>query len=281
MLRAIASILAALITSVTTSPAHAQTVAKPDGEWRGTLGIGLTATSGNTDSETYSISGDAIKQTGFDKVTGYLQSVYGQRRVNDTTERTADQARAGTAYTRDMNDRLFGFGAADWDRNHLIDLRLRSVFSAGIGYHVVKRENFTFDISTGPAYNRERYATETRDLSEWLVAEESTHALKPTISFKQKFTYYKTLEDEGGYRTVFDGSMVFKVNARWNVTMTLNTRYQSNPPPGVEKQDVLFVTGLQYVFNPPTTPPTKPEGPAATSSATCELVHCSDSGGIP
>jgi putative salt-induced outer membrane protein YdiY len=236
---------------------------------------------GNTDSETYSISGDAVKQTDIDKVTGYLQSVYGQRRVNDTTERTADQARAGTAYTRDMNDRLFGFGAADWDRNHLIDLRLRSVFSAGIGYHVVKRENLTFDISTGPAYNRERYTTETRDLSEWLVAEESTHALTPAISFKQKLTYYANLEGGDGYRTVFDGSMVFKVNTRWNVTMTLNTRYQSNPPVGVEKQDLLFVTGLQYVFNPPTPPATKPEGPPAASSATCAFVYCSGNGGIP
>jgi putative salt-induced outer membrane protein len=280
MLRTIAFILAALATATTTCPAHAQTTTKPDGEWRGALGIGFTATSGNTDSETYSISGDAVKQTTSDKVSGYVQSVYGKRRVDGTTERTADQARAGTAYTRDMNDRLFGFGAADWDRNHLIDLRLRSVFSAGIGYHVVKRENFTFDISTGPAYNRERYEIETRDTSEWLVAEESSHALKPAITFKQKLTYYANLEDGGEYRTVFDAGLAFKVNSRWNVTMTLNTRYQSNPPPGVEKQDLLFVTGLQYVFNPA---PPKPDAPpaAAAAAATCGLVYCGDSGGIP
>jgi putative salt-induced outer membrane protein len=280
MLRTIAFVLAVLATTTTTCPAHAQTTTKPepDGEWRGAVGIGLTVTSGNTDSETYSLSGDAVKQTTVDKVSGYLQSVYGQRRVNGTTERTADQARAGAAYTRDLNDRLFGFGGADWDRNPLIDLRLRSVFSAGLGYHIVKRENHTFDVSTGPAYNRERYATETRDTSEWLVAEESTHALKPTITFKQKLTYYANLEDGGEYRTVFDAGLAFKVNSRWNVTMNLNTRYQSNPPLGVEKQDVLFVTGLQYVFNPA---PPKPDAPAAAASATCGLVYCGDSGGIP
>jgi putative salt-induced outer membrane protein YdiY len=248
MPRTIAFILATLATAASTCPAQAQTAPKPDGEWRGALGVGLTATSGNTDSETYSISGDVVRQTPRDKVTGYLQAVYGRRRVDGTTERTADQSRAGTAYARDLDDRLFGFGAADWDRNPLINLRLRSVFSAGLGYHVVKRENFSFDLSTGPAYNRERYTTETRDLSEWLVAEESTHALKPTISFKQKFTYYANLS--GGYRTVFDAGMLFKLNTRWNVTMTLNTRYQSDPPPGVEKSDVLFVTGIQYAFNP-------------------------------
>lgn len=258
-------------------PAHSQSTPKPDGEWRGTLGIGLTATSGNTDSETYSISGDAVKQTTFDKMSGYLQSVYGKRRVDGTTERTADQARAGMAYTRDLNDRMFGFGGADWDRNPLIDLRLRSVFSAGLGYHVVKSENHSFDISTGPAYNRERYTAETRDQSEWIVAEESTHALKPTISLKQKLAYYANLEDGGEYRTVFDAGLVFKLNSRWNVTMTLNTRYQSNPPLGVEKHDALFVTGLQYAFNPPP----QPAAPVAALSAACGLAHCSNSGEVP
>jgi putative salt-induced outer membrane protein len=253
MLRALAFVLATLITAVTTSPVHAQTAPKPDGQWRGALGAGFTATSGNTDSETYSINGDAVRQTPTDKMTGYVQAVYGKRRVSDTTdttERTADQARAGAAYTRDLNDRPFAFGAVDWDRNPLIDLRLRTVVSAGIGYHVVKRENFTFDVSTGPAYNRERFTTETRDVSEWVFVEESTHRLNPTISFKQKLTYYANLEEGSEHRVVFDAGMVFKVTSRWNATMTVNSRYQSNPLPGTEKSDVLFVTGLQYAFNP-------------------------------
>jgi hypothetical protein len=48
---------------------------------------------------------------------------------------------------------------------------------------------------------------------------------------------------------------VFKVNSRWNATMTLNVRYQGNPLPGTGTTDTLFVTGLQYVFNPPRLPP--------------------------
>jgi putative salt-induced outer membrane protein YdiY len=250
MPRTTAFILATVTTVTTTCSVHAQTAPKPDGEWRGALGAGVTGTSGNTESITYSINGDTIRQTSRDKVTGYLQAVYGRRRVDGTSEHTANQARAGTAYARDLNDRLFGFGAADWDRNPLIDLRLRSVFSAGIGYHVVKTENHTFDVSTGPAHNRERYTTETREVTEWLLAEESTHALSSSVSLKQKLSLYANLTDGGEYRGVFDTGMVFNVSSRWNATMTLNARYQSNPLPGVEKYDILFVTGLQYVFNP-------------------------------
>jgi|SRR5262245_25715682 len=242
-------------TAVATCCAHAQTAPKPDGEWRGALGAGITATSGNTESANYSINGDTVRQTPVDKISGYLQAVYGRRDDNGMTVRTADQSRAGAAYTRDAskrdaNTRWFGFGGVDLDRNPLIQLELRGVISAGLGYHLVKSEAHTFDLSTGPAHNRERYTTETRVVTEWLIAEESTHALSSSVSFKQKLSAYANLTDGGQYRGVFDTGMVFKVSSRWNATMTFNARYQSNPLPGTKEYDTLFVTGLQYVFNP-------------------------------
>ncbi|HXV11966.1 MAG TPA: DUF481 domain-containing protein [Burkholderiales bacterium] len=230
--------------------ARAQTMPKPDGEWRGALGAGFTASSGNVDSVTYSINGEAVRQTTIDKLSGYLQAAYGRREEDGVTERTSDLIRTGVKYDRDLNERPFAFGALDFERNKLIDLDLRSVVAAGLGYHVVKREALTFDVSSGPAYNREQYTTETREAMEWLFAEESTHALTPTVSFKQRLAYYANLKDGGEYRTVFDAGFVLKATDRWNATATFNYRYQSNPPSGVEKDDLLFVVGLQYVFNP-------------------------------
>ncbi|HET9404633.1 MAG TPA: DUF481 domain-containing protein, partial [Burkholderiales bacterium] len=170
--------------------------------------------------------------------------------VNGITERSSDLIRAGTKYDRNINDRTFGFGALDLERDQLINLDLRSVVAGGLGYHVIKREGLTFDVSSGPAYNRERYSTDTREFMEWLFAEESIHALTPTISFRQRLSYYPNLSDSGEFRAVFDAGLVLKVTDRWSATITLNDRYQSNPLPGLKKNDLLFVTGLQYVFNP-------------------------------
>jgi len=236
--------------SLVVCPVFGQTMPKPDGEWRGSLGAGLTATSGNTDSVAYSFNGDAVRLTDFDKASGYLQGTYGKRDVDGVTERTADQARAGVQYDRNLNDRVFGFGALKLERDKLINLNLRTVVASGLGYHVVKRENLTFDVSTGPAFNQERYSTETRDSFEWLFAEESTHAFSPTVSFKQRLAYYSNLTDSGEFRAVFDAGLVLNITDSWSATITLNYRYQSNPLPGVEKNDLLFVTGLQYTFNP-------------------------------
>jgi len=247
MLRA--SLFTLFLTANTVS-VFAQTSPKPDGLWRGSLGAGATVTSGNNESITYTLNTDAVKQTKEDKLSGYLQTIYGRRRIDGETQRTANLLRGGGIYNRDFNERSFGFGSLDLERNTLIDLSLRSVIASGVGYHVVKREGFTFDVSSGPAYNRERYTTETRDALEWLFAEESTHALSPTVSFRQRFAYYASLRDSGEYRFALDAGLVFKITDRWNATMTLNDRYQSNPRPSVKSNDLLFVTGVQYVFSP-------------------------------
>lgn len=236
--------------ALVTCSVFAQTSPKPDGLWRGSLGAGLTAASGNTESVTYSVNGDAVRQTGTDKLNGYLQGLYGRREANGATERASDLLRAGGKYDRDINERTFAFGAIDLERDQLIALDLRSVVASGLGYHLVRREGFTFDVSTGPAYNRERYSTQTRESAEWLFAEESTHALSRSVSFRQRLSYYPSLKESGEFRIVFDAGLVLKVTDRWSATIALSDRYQSNPLPGIEDNDLLLVTGLQYVFNP-------------------------------
>lgn len=251
-----------LICLAIAGTAQAQTATQPDGIWRGALGAGLSASKGNTDSATYTLNGDIVKQTDKYKFSGYVQGVKGSREIDGRTERSADQQRGGILYNRDFNERKFGFGSLDLERNKLIELNLRSVVAAGIGYHVIKRDDLIFDVSTGPAYNREQYSTQTRQATEWLFAEESTHKVSSTVSFRQRFSFYPNLTDSGEYRAVFDAGVVFKVNSQWNATITLNNRYQSNPLPGVKTNDLLFVTGIQYVFNPL---PPKPGEVAASS----------------
>lgn len=251
--------LSVVALSAFASAVCAQTATVPDGQWRGALGAGLSAASGNTDSVTYTINGDIVKQRTWDKLSGYVQGVYGRRDVDGRTERSSDQQRAGVLYNRDYDERKFVFGSLDFERNKLINLNLRSVAAVGLGYHAIKRENLTFDLSTGPAYNREYYSTDTREMVEWLVAEESTLAISPMVSFRQRLALFPSLKDSGEYRAVFDAGVVFKVSRQWNASVTLNNRYQSNPLPGVKNNDLLIVTGIQYVFNPlPDKPPAFP-----------------------
>ncbi len=231
--------------------AAAQTVAKPDGAWRGSLGANISSASGNNESVNAGLNADVVRQTEIDKLTGFVQSLYGRRETNGVSELTASRFRAGTRYDRDITDLTYGFVGYDVEKNKLNDLKWRHAPSVGAGLHLRKTETFTFDVFAGYSYNRERlYSGGKRSFDEALIGEETTHQFSESTKFRQRLSYYPNLSDSGEYRVVFDAGLLTALVDRWNLTVNLSARYQSNPPLGVQKSDTLLFTGLQYSWGP-------------------------------
>jgi putative salt-induced outer membrane protein YdiY len=231
--------------------AAAQTVPKPDGAWRGSLGANISAASGNNESVNAGLNTDAIRQTEHDKVIGFVQSLYGRRETNGVSELTASRFRAGTRYDRNIDDLTYGFVGYDVEKNKLNDLKWRQSPSVGAGLHLRKTETFTFDVFAGYSHNREElYSGTKRSFDEALIGEETTHQFSERTKFRQRLAYYANLSDSGEYRVVFDAGLLTALVDRWNLTVNLSARYQSNPPLGVQKSDTLLFTGLQYSWGP-------------------------------
>jgi putative salt-induced outer membrane protein YdiY len=231
--------------------AAAQTVPKPDGAWRGALGANVSAASGNNESLNAGLNADAVRQREHDKIVGFVQSLYGRREVDGVSELTASRLRAGTRYDRDITDLTYGFVGYDVEKNKLNDLKWRHSPSAGAGLHLRKTETFTFDVFAGFSHNRETlYSGTRRSFNEGLIGEETTHKFSDSTSFRQRLTLFPNLTDSGEYRVVFDAGLLTALVDRWNLTVNLSARYQSNPPLGVQKSDALLFTGLQYSWGP-------------------------------
>jgi len=245
---------AALLISLSltcAAPAVAQTVSKPDGAWRGSLGANVSSASGNVNSVNAGLNADAVRQTGNDKLVGTVQSLYGRSETNGVRELTASRFRASTRYDRDVSDLTYVFAGYDLEKNKLADLKWRHSPSVGAGLHLRKTETFTFDVFAGYSYNRETLYTGTRRaFNEGLIGEETTHKFSESTSFRQRLTLFPNLTDSGEYRLVFDTGLLTQLVDRWNLTVNLSARYQSNPPLGVEKSDTLLFTGLQYSWGP-------------------------------
>lgn len=228
------------------------TVPKRDGAWRGSLGANVSSASGNNESLNAGLNTDAVRQRDFDKWVAFVQSLYGRRETNGVSELTASRFRAGTRYDRDISDLTYGFVGYDLEKNKLNDLKWRHSPSVGAGLHLRKTETFTFDVFAGYSHNREElYSGAKRSFDEGLLGEETTHKFSASTSFRQRLTYYPNLSDSGEYRVVFDAGLLTALAERWNLTVNLSARYQSNPPLGVQKGDTLLFTGLQYSWGPP------------------------------
>jgi putative salt-induced outer membrane protein YdiY len=246
----------AALCAAATAPllVHAQVTQKPDGEWRSLFTAGASVATGNTDSKSASLGADVVKLTTTDKWSFTGSGQYARSDGATTANRLASTG----IYSSDITPEWFGFGELDLLHDLPSDLSLRTTLGSGLGYHVVKKPDQTFDLSAGLAWTRDRYrhpqliADETRsryDHADMLLAEESNNKITGNTSFKQKLTVYPNLHDANGVRTVFDAGLSVAMTKQLALTATFSHRYDSRPGAGLGKNDTLFVTGLSLRFD--------------------------------
>lgn len=239
------------LAAATPIAALAQVTVKPDGQWRALFTAGASVSAGNSDSTSINLSGEAVRATSGDKLTLNGRALY----VNEDGSASENRVAGGVQYQRDLNTRLFGFGQFDALRDEPANLSLRASVGAGLGWHVIRRDDLGFDVSAGLGYTHERYidpqATNggSRDgyhNVELILAEESTHQLTETTKFRQKLTLLPNVRDRDRYRAVFDAGLSVAINAHLALTATLSHRYNSDPGPGLKNGDTQFITGVSY-----------------------------------
>ena len=237
-----------------TSSAHAQVTQKPDGQWRSLFTAGASVANGNSDAKSASLGADVIKLTNSDKWEFNGAGQY----ARSAGAITANRQTFTSLYNQDITPQWYGFGQLDLVRDIPSDISSRMTPSTGVGYHVVKKPDQTFDVSAGLAYTWDRYRTpqvvddEARsryDHLELLLAEESNNKLSDTTTFKQKLTIYPSISQGDGVRTVFDAGLSVAMTKQLALTATLSHRYDSQPGDGLKKNDTLFVTGVSLRFD--------------------------------
>lgn len=230
---------------------YADDVNKADGQWRGFINAGGSLASGNTKSKSVNVSAEATKITLDDKLHGYVTGLYGtQRDSNGEDKPTANLTRTGGRYDYNVSPNNFTFGSLDLERDRLQRLSLRSVVAGGVGRHVINTPEKSFDVMTGLTYNREAFFDDTRNSVELLLAEESNHKISDSASFKQRFALMPNLKETGEYRAQFDASLNLAITKKIGMQLTASDRYQSNPLPGIKKNDALFLASVSYKFGP-------------------------------
>jgi putative salt-induced outer membrane protein YdiY len=228
--------------------AQAQASLKPDGHFRYALGAGASYSAGNTDASNVNLSADAVRATADSKWELGGKALWG--RSGDTT--TAENVTLGTQIDRNFTVDWFSLGKVDYLRDKPANVATRVSLFGGAGYHVVRRDTLSFDLTAGLGYTQDRYfnpievSGEQRSRfgrAEILLGEESTQKWTATTSVHQKLSLYPSLGSTD-YRALFDSGMSVAINGSLSLTAGLSYRYNSDPGTGLKRGDTLFVTGL-------------------------------------
>jgi putative salt-induced outer membrane protein YdiY len=233
--------------------------------WSGLLDTGLSLTRGNSATLSYSLAGKAVRQTDRDKITVYTTVIYGRNDNTSPSQTIAHQIQGGIRGDLNISERWFIFGTTDFNSNELQHLDLQNVVGGGIGYHLIKTKNTTFDLSAGAGYNQEYFSAYfltnstpppptilfpavTQNNAELLLGEELDTKINNRTSFSENFTIYPNISGPSGYRITFNSTLSTKLNNWLGWQFTFGDNYLSNPPIGIKGNDLLLSTGLRLTF---------------------------------
>lgn len=234
--------------------AQGQATVKPDGQWRASLSLGASVSSGNSKASNLALNGDAVRATDADKVSLYGNGQYA--RSGGAT--TGEQLRLGGRYDKNLSADLFAFGGLDLERNKFANLQLRSLLSGGLGWHLIKSPSTTFDVFGGLGYTSDKYidpmVIDGANRSSYsylslLLGEESTHKLTDTTSFKQRLTVVPNLKNRGEFRANWDAGLGVAMSKSMSLNVGLSVAHNSEPGVGRKATDTLLTTGVAVKFD--------------------------------
>src|SRR5215468_4243628 len=125
--------------------------------WEGGVNLGFSVARGNSETESLSLAFNADHTTLYDKITLYATSINTTNNLTSPST-VAALTQGGFRYDRNLNAKLFVFGAADYMANALQFLDLRQVYGGGFGYHAIKSDATILDFLGGLNYTHETYS---------------------------------------------------------------------------------------------------------------------------
>lgn len=224
--------------------------------WSGLLDTGLSLTRGNSESLTYSLASKAARVTDRDKITVYSTAIYAKSTTAGVSNTTAHAIRGGVRGDLNISEKLFVFGFTDFEYDAFQHLDLRNVVGGGLGYHLIKTVNTTFDAFGGGSFDQEYFSPNpptvptslTRKSGEIVVGEELNTKLSNRTTISERFALYPNISNTGSYRLQFDTTAATKLKGWLSWQVTYSDRYLSDPLPGLKKNDLLLSTGIRLTF---------------------------------
>jgi putative salt-induced outer membrane protein len=210
--------------------------------WTGEGEIGGFFSGGNSDTAGLAAALQLTRETTRWRVK--LNASGDWQRSNGVT--SAEQFVGSIEPDYKVNDRLFFYGFAQYERDPFQGYDARYVVSGGVGFRPVARKNFRIDLKVGPAWRHTDYFTvEDTDALTGLGSGNLFWRISPILSFNEAASVL--LQSQGSTLTSLT-SVDAKLNGSLSARLSYQVRHETNPPAGLKNTDTLSRMTLVYGF---------------------------------
>jgi putative salt-induced outer membrane protein YdiY len=229
-------------------------VAAPVPPWNSSVAAGATVTRGN--SKTMLLNGSAVSEYKADQNELRLgvEANYGETEVTTgsgtnetkTTENNLNNVRAFGEYRRLLTERDYAYGRAEILHDEIASIDYKALVGPGLGRYLIKGDQQTLTAEAGATYIRWRQAGEDDDTIALRLAERYDLKVSATSKLWESVEYMPSFDDFGRYLLNAEVGAEAAMNTRLSLRAVLQDKYNSNPAPDKDLNDLTLIAALVY-----------------------------------
>jgi putative salt-induced outer membrane protein YdiY len=224
----------------------------PPVKWTGSFVANALITTGNSETENFGISLNAVRRSEFDRITLGGAYYYGRQEDQDTGEKdtTIDNWFVLGKYDYFLTKKLYLYGLARVEQDRIADLDLRLTLSAGVGYQWFETPTFNFNTEAGMAWVYEDFTNKGSE--DHVAARLAYHVdwtpVKPLKLFHNLEWLPNVTDWFGDYNLNVDAGLRATIYEGLFAEAKIELRYDNTPAPGAKKEDVRYLFGVGWAF---------------------------------
>jgi len=224
----------------------------PAVKWSGSVVGNALITTGNSETENFGLSVNAVRRSEIDRITFGGAYYYGRQKEKDTNKRetTVDNWYVLGKYDYFLTKKFYLYGNVRVEQDKIAELDLRLMIGGGVGYQWFETPTFNFNTEAGLVWVYEDFKNNGKD--DHLAARLAYHVdwtpIKPLKLF-HNLEYLPNITDWfGDYNLNADAGLRATVYQGFFAEAKVELRYDSTPAPGAKKEDVRYLLGVGWQF---------------------------------
>ena len=220
--------------------------------WKGDIGLGFTATRGNSDTNTGNFDLGLKRRRPDDRLGFEANYIFSEEKSDDEEDydTVTDRGHVAGKYDYFFTQKLYGFGQGRVGRDQVAELDSRVLLNTGLGYQWAESDDFSFLTEAGLGWQVEDFEAADQDTSSasGRAAYDLSKKLLEWLRFNHNTEYYPLLDDFANYFLTTKAELRAYYTEQIYSNFQVRMDYESDPPPGRESTDVFYILGAGVEF---------------------------------
>ena len=215
---------------------------QPDSPWKLTGAASLAYASGNSDSASHSLQLSAKYAKNKNEVFLGADWLYSESNGDTST----DSFRIEGQYNRQVTERFFHGINSSYFTDRIADLDYRTELGLSLGYKLIKNDDTSLSLETGPGMAWEEQGGESHDLVTNRFIQRFEHQLSKRAKIWQSIAFTPKFDDFKDYNLIAEAGIDTTISEHWALRSSVRHQYDSSPADGRQSDDTTLLMGLSY-----------------------------------